>query len=150
MTATPRMLRLASITLLPLLLLAACSEDGPRCPAGGPVSEGCACGPELACKTDLVCDGDTSRCREALACDDLVCGEHQACEGGSDSKDSLCAESCDPGWIWDLLDKACEAAPPTCEADEPTSIATDCEEQHRDCLDYGDGARCGSVGADCV
>ncbi|WP_428268299.1 hypothetical protein [Haliangium sp.] len=141
-----------------------CSEGALDCPCRGPEAEdrcddnsycadsgvceqcqsdveGCPC--DLGeCGGDLVC-GDGELCRTPLTCEDLrkdgLCGNNQQCDQGGPGLDAQCVVgACVDGFHWvdgeDGLTPGC-APDATCVAGVLGSIARECAETHRTCVE---------------
>jgi len=125
------------------LLLPACDgsdveERTDPCPPG---AVGCPCAEAPACDAGLVCDAVDRLCRAPIECAEVTCLAHQACADPESGLDARCIEDCEIAWTWDPIAGKCEAVPPTCGGG-PTSIAAECADANRECIELG-GARCG-------
>jgi hypothetical protein len=115
-----------------LLAAAGCSSGG-----GG------KCQTADDCAFGQVCDADTGKCREPLACADLGCAPHQVCEPPGDGSDARCLPECEEGYGFNPDTQACDALP-SCDQDAPGSILQACADAGRECLEPQPGeAECG-------
>lgn len=87
------------------------------------------------CRPWFVTEGDA--CRAIRTCADLGCAERRrACTPATETADAEC-EGCLAGYR-ECADGCCAESGTDCD-----DIGAECEVEHRECLEYGDFARCG-------
>ena len=116
------------------------------CPAD---QNGCPCDEGL-CGGGLVCE--EGACREAVACVDAGCGPFQLCQAAEPGADAQCLEDCEEGHTWNDALEACEEVPPlaNCTEGEPGSIAQQCAEANRQCVEADGDEPADAVCGDCL
>lgn len=145
----------------------ACLDDTPECGDGSYCDDNGMC---RRCATDVPdcpCD-DEGRCRGGLACEDDhcvmvmtaptceelfdngTCTPHQLCDDRAEGGPVCTPETCERGYRWE--DDECrecetrdcsEPSKPSCDDDDPDSVAAGCAEASRVCTDTDEGPRCG-------
>jgi hypothetical protein len=104
------------------------------CGAGDVGTEGCACTNLGACYGGLVCDAETTTCRQPRGCTPASCEEHQVCAEPSAGNDAECLAECESGYQWNPTLHTCDANP---------CSELDCAAQNRACeVDTSDQASC--------
>ncbi len=109
------------------------------CPAG---TAGCPCA--AGCKSGLVCDATTTKCRTPKTCSQTPCAANQDC-AQEPGKDATCLPSCAPGFTWNAATSSCDVSviKSNCDATGEASILAACNAKLMVCVpDATAGALC--------